>query len=68
MDLRDEFACWAINAAMLHNIILGEKNPRMIAANAYTIAEAMIEAREKGNRLQRFEWAIRWELEDNNVI
>jgi len=68
MDLRDEFACRALSMAMEHQFSLGLKNPRIIASNAYTIAEAMIEAREKADRMERIEWALRWEKEGQNVF
>ena len=60
LDLRDEIALKVLDGVMKYHFDQGLQNPRTIAANAYTIAEAVIEARELDGRDARIAWAMEY--------
>lgn len=61
LNLRDEIAIKVLDCLIKHYFDNGYTNPRMIASNAYTIAEAMIEARELADKNARIEWAVEYQ-------
>lgn len=57
MDLRDKFACFLATGMAINEYNLHGRSGKIMAANAYMVADYMLEARGM-TKEQRFEWAL----------
>lgn len=64
MTLRDKFACFVATGMAINEFALQGRSAKIIAANAYRVADAMLEARSLSDQ-ERNNWAIEGE---SNVL
>jgi len=64
MTLRDKFACSVVTGMAINEFALEGRSAKIIAANAYRVADAMLEARGLSHQ-DRNNWAIKGE---SNVL
>ncbi len=57
MTLRDKFACSVATGMAINEFALEGRSAKIIAANAYMVADAMLEARSLSHQ-DRNDWAI----------